>query len=81
MRKFKKIRTAKFQDIAYYGKWGFKSSYPFLRLSGKWLEDAGFKTYETCQIKVSKNRLVIMKVKCPKNTNESDSNNVKKLTK
>ena len=67
MKKIKKLRTATFQDITYNGKWGFKSSFPFLRLSGKWLEDAGFEIYETCQIKVSKNRLVVTKIKLPEN--------------
>jgi hypothetical protein len=63
MRKFKEIRTAKFQSIVYNGKWGFKSSKPWLTLSGKWMEDAGFHIDETCQIKVSKNKLVITKIK------------------
>ncbi|SFD83645.1 Toxin SymE, type I toxin-antitoxin system [Chitinophaga sp. CF118] len=75
----KNIRTAKFQDITYSGKWGFKSTYPFLRLSGRWLEDAGFGIYETCQIKVSKNKLVITKIKLEKDTNKTDfkTNNAK----
>ena len=72
MKKFKEIRTATFQDMTYEGKWGSRSSFPYLRLSGKWLEDAGFEIYETCQIKVSKNKLVITKIKLPETTNQTD---------
>ena len=67
MKKSKEIRTATFQDMTYNGKWGFRSSFPFLRLSGKWLEDAGFNIAETCQIKVSKNRILITKIKSTEN--------------
>ena len=59
----KRIRTAKFQSIIYNGKWDFQSEFPSLRLSGKWIEEAGFKINETCQISVSKNKLVITKIK------------------
>ncbi|SFE98402.1 Toxin SymE, type I toxin-antitoxin system [Chitinophaga sp. CF118] len=75
MKTIKKIRTAKFQSIVYNGKWGFSSSVPWLRLSGKWIEDAGFKIDETCQIKVSKNKLVITKIKSTINTNQNDTTN------
>ena len=77
----KNIRTAKFQDMTYNGKYGFKSNYPFLRLSGKWLEDIGFKINETCQLKVSKNKIVITKTikdDTGKKTSTSKRNEAKK---
>lgn len=74
MKVIKQIRTAKFQSKFYSGKWGFKSEFPWLRLSGKWIEDAGFKIDETCQIKVSKNKLVITKIK--NNQHEAGNKNV-----
>lgn len=61
MRNMKKIRYGKFQSMTYNGKWGFRSNYPFLRLSGKWMEDAGFKIDETCQVNVFKNKIIITK--------------------
>ena len=81
MRKIKEIRIVKFQDMVYNGKWGFHSAYPFLRLSGRWLKDAGFEIYETCQIKVSKNKLVITKIKAPKTIIQTDikKNNSKRI--
>ena len=75
MKATKQIRTAKFQSMVYNGKWGFESEYPWLRLSGKWIEDAGFKIAETCQIKVSKNKLVITKIKSPINNNQHEAGN------
>lgn len=71
MKTSKDIRTAKFQSMVYNGKWGFKSSFPWLRLSGKWIEDAGFKIDETCQIKVSKNKLIITKIKTHETGNKT----------
>jgi hypothetical protein len=75
MRKIKETRTAKFQSMSYNGKWGFRSEYPWLRLSGKWIEDAGFKIDETCQIKVSKNKLVITKIKSSNHVHELTTTN------
>ena len=81
MTKLKEIRTATFQNIIYEGKWGSRSSYPALRLAGKWLEDAGFEMYETCQIKVSKNKLVITKIKLPKTANQTNAQIRRETTK
>jgi hypothetical protein len=76
MRKLKETRIAKFQSTYYSGKWGFKSSYPELKLAGKWLKDAGFEINETCQINVSKNKISITKIKPIKNdTSKKASSN------
>lgn len=80
MRKLKETRSAKFQSTYYSGKWGFKSSYPELKLAGRWLKDAGFEINETCQVNVSKNRISITKIKPIKNETTSNKASAGKRT-
>ena len=40
---------------------------PFIRLSGKWLQDAGFKAGDHIQVEVEQVRLVISKLGLPGN--------------
>jgi toxic protein SymE len=46
---------------------------PWLSLSGVWMEEAGFKIGEGCEISVRKNKLVITKSKPQSKTNQHDT--------
>jgi hypothetical protein len=45
------------------GRWGDQYHVPFIRLSGKWIEDAGFQIGDTFEITIHKSRLTISKFK------------------
>jgi len=53
------------------GMFSYGESRPWLNLYGKWLDKAGFHIGEPIFIKVSKNKLVITKLKTTKNENAS----------
>jgi len=55
----KTTRLIKLQPKSSYSH----KNFPWLNLAGHWLEDAGFEIGEYCEIKVSKNKLIVTKAK------------------
>lgn len=52
-------RTLKISQLFAKRKWGKNSVSPKITLSGKWLEEAGFKIGEPVKVKVVNNQLII----------------------
>lgn len=57
-----KTRKTKIQTKTAYRKWRNKQV-PWISFAGIYIEEAGFKDGDACEIKVRKNQLVIRKLK------------------
>jgi hypothetical protein len=67
----KTIRPTTINSMSSYRQYGRTVSVPLLSVNGLWLKEAGFNDHDKCQIKVSRNKLVITKIKAVKNDDTS----------